>query len=291
MVQEKNVGVARPHKKQRTASDGVDTGTDATVQDLLDNCAPASFGKNGKDVLDESYRKAVKLDVDQFSTNFNPYELGIIGAIAQTLLPGIAKPIADKAGEHTFVESLGVIAELYKLNVVVTARPCSQNMLTAISQVYSAPSGKFKPHVDTPCAITQFGTLVVCLPYHHTGGQLRVAHGGQEMTYDWSDEDDIQWAAFYSDCEHEVHEVTAGHRITLTYNLYAHEQLGGCFRGPSTVAMDSFSLYHCVKEALAIPDFLPEGMSPCPILCSLCSRTPFRRHFRLSLCTRLPPCQ
>ena len=81
------------------------------------------------------------------------------------------------------------------------------------------------------------------------------------MTYDWSDEDDIQWAAFYSDCEHEVHEVTSGHRITLTYNLYAHEQLGGCFRNPSTVATDSFSLYHCVKEALASPDFLPKGMS------------------------------
>lgn len=30
----------------------------------------------------------------------------------------------------------------------------------------------------------------------------------------------IRWAAFYSDCEHEVLEVTAGHRVTLTYNLF-----------------------------------------------------------------------
>ena len=30
----------------------------------------------------------------------------------------------------------------------------------------------------------------------------------------------MQWAAFYSDCEREVHEVTEGHRITLTYNLF-----------------------------------------------------------------------
>ena len=80
------------------------------------------------------------------------------------------------------------------------------------------------------------------------------------MTYDWSDKNDIQWAAFYSDCEHEVHDVTAGHRITLTYNLYAHEQLGGCFRGPSTIDPDSFALYHFVKEALASPDFFPKGM-------------------------------
>ena len=81
------------------------------------------------------------------------------------------------------------------------------------------------------------------------------------MTYDWSDKIDIQWAAFYSDCEHEVYEVTAGHRITLTYNLYAHEQLGGCFEGPSTIDTDSFTLYHCVKEALASPEFFPRGMS------------------------------
>ena len=260
IVQEKKPGPGRPRKKQRTASDSIDTGDHATVEDLLDNCAPASFGKDGEDILDESYRKAVKLDSDQFSTNFNPYEYGIIGAIAQTLLPGIAKPIADKARKYTFVESLGVIAELYKLNVEATPKPRYQSHADhKTSQVYSAPSGKFKPHVDTPRGATQFGTLVVCLPYHHTGGQLRVAHGGQEMTYDWTDKNDIHWAAFYSDCEHEVHEVTAGHRITLTYNLYAHEQLGACFASPSTIDVDSPTLYQPVKEALASPDFLPEG--------------------------------
>ena len=39
------------------------------LKDLLNNCAPASFGKKGEDVIDESYRKAAKLDSDQFSTN------------------------------------------------------------------------------------------------------------------------------------------------------------------------------------------------------------------------------
>ena len=45
----------------------------------------------------------------------------------------------------------GVRAELYKLNV------------------YSAPSGKFKAHVDTPRSEKQFGSLVVCLPVAHEG--------------------------------------------------------------------------------------------------------------------------
>ena len=49
-----------------------------------------------------------------------------------------------------------------------------------------------------------------------------MAHQGQETICDWSAEkgEAIKWAAFYSDCEHEVLEVISGHRITLTYNLY-----------------------------------------------------------------------
>ncbi|KAL8727431.1 MAG: hypothetical protein Q9181_005718, partial [Wetmoreana brouardii] len=156
---------------------------------LLESCTPASFGKDGKDVLDESYRKAAKLDSDRFSTNFNPYEVGIIGTVVQTLLPAGAG--------HLNENDLGVVAELYKLNI------------------YSAPSGKFKPHVDTPRGVTQFRSLV---------------------------------------------EVTAGHRVTLTYNLYARCQLGGIFRRLSPVPIDTFSLYHRVKEALASPDFFPQGM-------------------------------
>ncbi len=90
------------------------TGTTA-IEELLKSCAPATFGRQGKDVLDESYRKAVKLDSDQFSTNFNPCEVGITDAIAQSLLPGVVKPFSDRKSKHE--ENLGVIAELYKLNV------------------------------------------------------------------------------------------------------------------------------------------------------------------------------
>ncbi len=67
---------------------------------------PASFGLAGKNVYDEGYRKALKLDTSQFSTNFCPYTLGIVDAIAQILLPE-----ASKGKER------GVKAELYKLNV------------------------------------------------------------------------------------------------------------------------------------------------------------------------------
>lgn len=86
-----------------------------SIEGLLKACAPATFGKKGDEVLDESYRKAVKLDSNQFSTSFNPYEVGIIDANSQSLLPGIAEPFSDR--ESKYEEHLGVIAELYKLNV------------------------------------------------------------------------------------------------------------------------------------------------------------------------------
>lgn len=37
-----------------------------------------------------------------------------------------------------------------------------------------------------------------------------IRHHGREVDYDWSSESSsaIQWAAFYSDCEHEIKEVT-----------------------------------------------------------------------------------
>ena len=111
-------------------------GGDAAIQELLNDCAPATFGKKGEEVLDESYRKAVNLDSDQFSTNFNPYDAGIVDAITQTLLPGIAKPFSD--GETQFIDHLGVVAELYKLNVSDPHQswsPCSHRSCISIHHV------------------------------------------------------------------------------------------------------------------------------------------------------------
>lgn len=77
----------------------------AAVQDLVKSTQPASFGRNGKDVLDDTYRKASKLDPTAFSSDFCPYAAGIIDTIGQALLP---------LPNYT---SQGIRAELYKLNV------------------------------------------------------------------------------------------------------------------------------------------------------------------------------
>lgn len=82
--------------------------------------------------------------------------------------------------------------------------------------------GFFQPHVDTPTHGSRFlGTLVVCLPSKHSGGELVVRHAGHSQTFDFGpdSEDCLQWCAFYGDCVHEVKPVTSGTRITLTYHI------------------------------------------------------------------------
>lgn len=73
---------------------------------LISDMQPATFGMGGKDVYDETYRKALSLDPSRFSTNFCPYTTGIIDAISRILLPDPITPTRRT-----------IKAELYKLNV------------------------------------------------------------------------------------------------------------------------------------------------------------------------------
>lgn len=81
------------------------------LQKLVGDCHPASFGLEEKDVIDSEYRKAVKINPDQFATSFHPADYGIIHNIKQVLLPSISSELDNK------LQSRKIHAELYKLNV------------------------------------------------------------------------------------------------------------------------------------------------------------------------------
>ncbi|KAJ2904300.1 hypothetical protein MKZ38_008359 [Zalerion maritima] len=220
--------------------DGLGTSWGTSLDELVQDCSPAKFGFDDKDVFDETVRKAGVLDASRFSTNFNPYDFGIVDAVARELLPGVVR-----AGKQPAVERWGVVAELYKLNV------------------YSEPSGMFKPHVDTPRGKTHFGSLVVVLPTEFQGGQLRLAHKGKERVYldrppPIGLSPPIRWVAFYSDCEHEVLPVVAGHRVTLTYKLYVSERIGGLVQ-PQVTESETCPMYCRIKDLLASPMFMTDG--------------------------------
>ncbi|XP_065913973.1 uncharacterized protein [Dysidea avara] len=218
---------------QPSTSTGVSTETDevwssikfpgtskAAITKLLDVCSVASFGYKDKDVIDKNYRDALKLDPTDFATTFQLCNTPIIRQI-ESLIPNCA----------------GLQAELYMLNIY-------------------APGGFFKPHVDTPRSGQMFGSLVVCLPTQFSGGELVVRHKKKEIKYDWSSPpfNGLQWAAFFSDIEHEVLPITEGYRVTLTYNLYYGTN-------PSRLLIDITTnpFYRTLHAALSHPIFMRDG--------------------------------
>ncbi|EAS28553.3 uncharacterized protein CIMG_09757 [Coccidioides immitis RS] len=178
-----------------------------------------------------------KLDSDCFATSFHPANFGILDAIEQILLPGVISP---KDNEREFRR---VRAELCKLNV------------------YSGPAGVFKNYVDSSRSPSQFGSLVVCLPSEHKGGNLVVRHNRKDINFEWahSSVTHVQWAAFYSDCEHEIKQVTEGHRVTLTYNLYVTEPVGSSLPPRPLIDPSSSTLYAEIKTIVSQPAFFPRG--------------------------------
>ncbi|KAI8870158.1 hypothetical protein GQ42DRAFT_162931 [Ramicandelaber brevisporus] len=86
----------------------------------------------------------------------------------------------------------------------------------------------FRPHVDTITDPRLVASLVLCLPSTFTGGELTVSHGddkhvvkfgGSGVDEDDDEDEQCNWAAFYTDCVHEILPVTSGYRVTVTYNL------------------------------------------------------------------------
>ena len=199
---------------------------DADFQKIIESSSVASFGKGKETVTDKSYRDAYALEPEKFLTSFQLSECGILGEVRVSLVPNV----------------LNIQAELYKMNI------------------YTAPNGCFKAHVDTPRSGNMFGSLVVCLPSQFTGGSLLTRHHDQEVAYDWSSPTSdpvqhVQWAAFFSDVEHEILPVTSGYRATLTYNLHHCDQLNPV---PS-LEVTTTPFYQNLKAALGQPHFLREG--------------------------------
>ena len=81
--------------------------------------------------------------------------------------------------------------------------------------------------------------------------------------FDWSEQDEnqpaIQWAAFYSDCEHEVFEVKSGYRATLTYNLYSVYGSGHITGHCTSLDSAQAPLYNHAYTILDNKEFMPEG--------------------------------
>lgn len=131
--------------------------------DLVRTCEPATFGLGGIDVLDETYRKATKLDPSEFCTNFCSYELGVIDIISQLLMPSVKRkpvqptekptpfqhpadlpPQVDSDVRRLFVAAHGSMGvDSVTLTEIITSR--SNDMLTSIIHEYAR---RYKHELD-----------------------------------------------------------------------------------------------------------------------------------------------
>jgi predicted 2-oxoglutarate/Fe(II)-dependent dioxygenase YbiX len=86
----------------------------------------------------------------------------------------------------------------------------------------------FVSHRDTEKEPGMFATLVLALPSTSSGGELVVRHQQHEAKLDLANDDpsEVTYAAFYTDCVHEVLPITAGFRATLVYNLIRKGKAG-----------------------------------------------------------------
>ncbi|KAL1708422.1 hypothetical protein EV121DRAFT_197119 [Schizophyllum commune] len=215
--------------------------TDAELQALSDACEPATFGVNHTDVYDENYRKARKMDASAFSCKFDPGHSGLLDLLCTEFL--------SEGGDAR----QKIVCELYKLNVY-------------------GEGSFFKAHKDTPRSDTMFGSLVVVLPTPHEGGALIL----RENDKDWlcprrclcrgAPAPKLFYVAFFSDVEHEVSRVTAGFRVTLTYNIYfsakARDEQAQLLRQPSLPSHLSEvgrELRSMLKDFFHRKSFLPDG--------------------------------
>ncbi|XP_020298794.1 uncharacterized protein LOC109863028 [Pseudomyrmex gracilis] len=157
------------------------------INKLFLACEESGFGHKRELVFDENVRIAKQLSSDRFSFQFNPESKPEIKYSVKQLLNG--KQFTLKP---------------YKLNIY-------------------QKGGFFLTHKDTIKDKNMIASLVLCLPSTFSGGILKVSNKrGIDVDIDWSSkskEKKIQWACFFTDCDHSISEVTEGNRITIVYNV------------------------------------------------------------------------
>ncbi|KAF2466925.1 uncharacterized protein BDR25DRAFT_195966, partial [Lindgomyces ingoldianus] len=151
-------------------------------------CKQSPFGKGAETIVDTSVRKSWELDCGDFQCQ-NP-------AWAVFLDTLVAKTTQD-------------------LGVQVPSRAEQYKLLLYEEGAF------FKAHKDSEKVPGMFGTLVVCLPSEHSGGEVHLAHNKKKRVMETAlgSKFDLSTLAWYSDVQHEIKPIGSGYRLVMTYNL------------------------------------------------------------------------
>lgn len=160
------------------------------AKDLIQVARKAPFGKGSQTILDNEVRSAWEIDAEELHFN-NPSWNDFLNKAIKNIKADLG------------LEGYTIAAHLYKLLIY-------------------EKGDFFLPHKDSEKEKGMFGTLIIGLPAHYTGGELVICFEGKEEIADFANTDpshSLNYAAFYADCDHEVRPLTSGHRICLVYNL------------------------------------------------------------------------
>ncbi len=151
-------------------------------------CRQAPFGKGDQTLVDTTVRKTWELDHLQFQL-MNPTWKPFLAALVRDATAGLGLQGSVEARPHKLL--------LYE------------------------PGSFFRRHKDSEKEHGMLGTLVVCLPSKHEGGDVCLSFGQKERTFATAPASafDLTMMAWFSDVSHEVKELTTGYRLVLTYKL------------------------------------------------------------------------
>lgn len=70
----------------------------------------------------------------------------------------------------------------------------------------------------------------------------------------------VQWAAFYSDCDHQIQHITGGCQAILVYRLYVTEPIGSAIiHEDPIIDPQSLPLYNYTRGLVTNPAFFKKG--------------------------------
>jgi hypothetical protein len=136
---------------------------------------PAPYGKGPDTIVDLTFKNTQELNADEFKLR-NPNWDKALEAVVRRAATELGVP-GESSGVKAMLYKMLLYREgaMFKEHRELVSIPTYNNKYFG-SWLISCPVLSSQKHPD------MLGTLVICLPSKHKGGEVRVTHGGKEKT-------------------------------------------------------------------------------------------------------------
>jgi hypothetical protein len=229
------------------------------LEQLAEACEPTSSDMNKKSMTNGP----AKMDLGSFAPLLVPVQTNLVNVIRDYHFEG------NKSSQRLKID----LREVKVYSTHFRSLHTFKAQQTLKSLTYIGKGSFSKPRVEAPPDKSMLGSLVIIFPTPHEGGLLSLrSRTRQEWSFDPSPETSdithkpsIGYVVLLKDVEHEVAPVTSGHRVTLTYDLYAENDDGPVSTKAQQASESIFPLANepAFRDAFAAllesPEFLADG--------------------------------